>query len=102
MPHTQFLRRNAPGRPAVSPTGVVSRAGEDGITLIPIGAAAKAQGVRPQTLSRRAKRGQLEGAVLVASRWYVPSDLGLPPAVSATAQGPQTDPDLLAPTAPPA
>ena len=99
MPHTQFLRRNAPGRPAASPTGV-SRAGEDGITLIPIGAAAKAQGVRPQTLSRRAKRGQLEGAVLVASRWYVPSDLGLPPAVCTTTQRPRTDPDLLAPPAP--
>jgi hypothetical protein len=99
LPHTQFTRRKAPGPAAASPTGVVSRAGEDGITLIPIGAAAKAQGVRPQTLSRRAKRGQLEGAVLVASRWYVPSDLGLPPAVCTTTQGPRTDPDLLAPPA---
>lgn len=67
------------------------------VTLVPLTAHAKAQGVSSGSLARRARRGQVEGATLIASRWYVPdpAQTAAVPAVEV-----QTDPGLSLPEPP--
>ncbi|HEX8970753.1 hypothetical protein [Oryzihumus sp.] len=67
------------------------------VTLVPLAAHAKAQGVSPGSLARRARRGQLEGATLIASRWYV-ADAA--PTATVAAVEVQTDPGLRIPEPP--
>ena len=67
------------------------------VTLVPLAAHAKAQGVSAGSLARRARRGQIEGATLIASRWYVPDPA--PTAAIDTAEV-QTDPGLSLPEPP--
>lgn len=64
------------------------------VTLVPLTAHAKAQGVSTGSLARRARRGQVEGATLIASRWYVPDPA---PAATVAAVEAQTDPGLSVP-----
>ncbi|MGZ4637356.1 MAG: hypothetical protein ACXVYY_05605 [Oryzihumus sp.] len=67
------------------------------VTLVPLAAHAKAQGVSTGSLARRARRGQIEGATLIASRWYVPDPA---PTASVAAAEVQTDPGLSLPEPP--
>ncbi|MGZ4655148.1 hypothetical protein [Oryzihumus sp.] len=64
---------------------------------MPLAAHAKAQGVSTGSLARRARRGQIEGATLIASRWYVPDPA---PTASVAAAEVQTDPGLSLPGPP--
>ena len=67
------------------------------VTLVPLAAHAKAQGVSAGSLARRARRGQIEGATLIASRWYVPDPT---PTAAVAAAEVQTDPGLNLPEPP--
>lgn len=65
-----------------------------GVTMVPLSARAKVLGMSPGALARQARRGQIEGAQLIASRWYVPDPS--PAAVSVADELP-TDPDIAMP-----
>jgi len=67
------------------------------VTLVPLAAHAKAQGLSTGSLARRARRGQIEGATLIASRWYVPDPT---PTAAVAAVEVQTDPGLSLPEPP--
>ena len=66
------------------------------VTMVPLTARAKVLGMSPGTLARQARRGQIEGAQLIASRWYVP-DPSTGPAAAATEVAADTDPNLAMP-----
>ena len=64
------------------------------VTLVPLSARAKVLGTSAGSLARQARRGQIEGAQMIASRWYVPDPA---PAVTAVASEVPTDPGLALP-----
>lgn len=61
------------------------------VVLVPLSARAKAMGVSPGSLARQARRGQVQGATLIAKRWYVPDP---DPVLTIGAGEVRTDPNL--------